>query len=154
MRSFLLAAAAAATLATFSSSADAQSRTRVGGLTCNLAPSVGMVIGSQQQAACVFQPTRGRPERYNAQISRLGVDLGVKEGGRLYWAVLAQSGQRPPRSLVGDYVGASGQAAFGVGAGANVLVGGSDRSVSLQPVSVSAQRGVNVAAGVAALSLR
>lgn len=154
MRSFLLAATAAATLATLASPADAQSRTRVGGLTCNLAPSVGMVIGSQQQAACVFQPTRGRPERYNAMISRLGVDLGVKEGGRLYWAVLAQSNRRPPRSLVGDYVGASGQAAFGIGAGANVLVGGSDRSISLQPLSVSAQRGVNVAAGVAALSLR
>lgn len=87
-------------------------------------------------------------------ISRLGLDLGVKEGGRLYWAVLADSGRRPPRSLVGDYAGASGQAAFGVGAGANVLVGGSDRSISLQPVSVSAQRGVNVAAGVANLSLR
>ena len=154
MRSFLLAAAAAATLVTFASPADAQSRTRVGGLTCNLAPSVGMIVGSRQQAACVFQPTRGRPERYNAMISRLGVDLGVKEGGRLYWAVLAQSGRRPPRSLVGDYVGASGQAAFGIGAGANVLVGGSDRSISLQPLSVSSQRGVNVAAGVAALSLR
>ena len=87
-------------------------------------------------------------------ISRLGLDLGVKEGGRLYWAVLADSARRPPRSLAGDYVGASGQAAFGIGAGANVLVGGSDRSISLQPVSLSAQSGVNVAAGVANLSLR
>lgn len=154
MRSFLLAATAAATLAASTSSADAQSRARVGGLTCDLAPSVGMVIGSRQEAACVFRPTRGRPERYQGMISRLGLDLGVKEGGRLYWAVLADSGRRPPRSLVGDYAGASGQAAFGVGAGANVLVGGSDRSISLQPVSVSAQRGVNVAAGVANLSLR
>ena len=154
MRLFLLAATAAATLAASLSSADAQSRTRAGGLTCNLAPSVGMVVGSQQQASCVFRPTSGRPERYQGTISRLGVDLGVKEGGRLYWAVLAQSGRRSPRSLAGDYVGASGQASFGVGAGANVLVGGSDRSISLQPVSVSSQRGVNVAAGVANLSLR
>ena len=154
MRSLLLAATAAATLAASLSTADAQSRTRVGKLTCDLAPSVGMVIGSQQQARCTFQPTRGKPERYQAMMSRLGVDLGVKEGGRLHWAVLAESGIPGRRSLAGDYVGASGQASFGVGAGANVLVGGSDRSVSLQPLSLSSQRGVNVAAGVASLSLR
>lgn len=154
MRSLMMAAAAAATLAMSLSSAEAQSRTRVGGLTCDLAPSVGLVLGSQQDARCIFRPARGKPERYHARLSRLGVDLGVKEGGRLYWAVLAHSAITPPRSLVGDYVGASGQAAFGIGAGANVLVGGSGRSISLQPVSVSAQRGVNVAAGVASLSLR
>ena len=153
MRSLMLAAVAAATLAMSMSSADAQSRTRVGGLTCDLAPSVGMILGSHQDARCVFHPARGKPERYHASLSRLGVDLGVKEGGRLYWAVFAHSAAVPPRTLAGTYVGASGQASFGIGAGANVLIGGSDRSISLQPLSVSAQRGVNVAAGVAGLRL-
>jgi len=154
MRSFLLTAVAAASIAMSVSSADAQSRVRAGSLTCDMAPTVGLVIGSRQEVRCIFRPTRGRPELYYGGMSRLGVDLGVKQGGRLYWAVFAPSSALPPRTLVGNYVGAAGDASFGVGGGANVLVGGSNRTVSLQPLSVTAQRGVNVAGGVAALALR
>ncbi len=154
MRSFLLSAVAAASLALSVSSADAQSRVRVGGLTCDMAPTVGMVIGSRQEVRCVFRPNYGRPERYYGYMSRLGVDLGVKDGGRLYWAVFAPSRALPPRTLAGNYVGAAGDASFGIGGGANVLVGGSRRTISLQPLSLTAQRGVNVAGGVARLVLR
>jgi len=42
----------------------------------------------------------------------------------------------------------------GAGLGANVLVGGSDRTVALQPVAVQGQTGLNVAAGVTELELR
>jgi len=58
-----------------------------------------------------------------------------------------------PGFLAGDYVGASGEASLGVGVGANLLVGGSNRTVTLQPVSVSGQIGINVAIGVASLHL-
>ena len=44
-------------------------------------------------------------------------------------------------------------AAFAVGLGANVLVGGSQNSIALQPVSVEGQAGVNVAAGLATFKL-
>ncbi|MFN3349968.1 DUF992 domain-containing protein [Pseudorhodoplanes sp.] len=154
MRSILLTVIAAVTLGLLNSSADAQSRIRVGGLTCDLAPTVGMIVGSWQQARCIFRPTYGRPERYYASLSRLGVDLGVKHGGRLYWAVFAPTSALPPRTLAGNYVGAAGDVSFGVGGGANVLVGGSRRTISLQPLSLTAQRGVNVAGGVAHLVLR
>jgi hypothetical protein len=154
MRSVLLAMVAAASLALSMSSADAQSRIRVGDLTCDLAPTVGMIFGSWQEARCVFRPAYGRPERYYASLSRLGVDLGVKEGGRLYWLVFAPTRQLPPRTLAGRYVGAAGDASLGLGGGANVLVGGSRRTISLQPLSITAQRGVSVAGGVAGLTLR
>lgn len=153
MRSFLLAIVAAVSLALPMPSADAQSRIRVGGLTCDLAPTVGMILGSWQEARCIFRPTYGKPERYQASLSRLGIDLGVKHGGRLYWAVFAPSRALPPRTLAGAYVGAAGDASFGIGGGANVLVGGSPYTISLQPVSFTAQQGFNVAAGVAGLSL-
>ena len=39
------------------------------------------------------------------------------------------------------------------GLGANVLVGGSSRTVALQPVSVQGQVGLNVAAGIGDLEL-
>ena len=57
-------------------------------------------------------------------------------------------------ALAGKYVGASGEATVGVGLGANVLVGGSNRTVALQPVSVQGQTGLNLAVGVAGLTLR
>jgi hypothetical protein len=136
------------------SSAEAQSRIRVGGLTCDLAPTVGMIVGSWQETRCIFQPTYGRPERYYGSLSRLGVDLGVKHGGRLYWAVFAPTSAVPPRTLAGNYVGAAGDASFGIGGGANVLIGGSRRTISLQPLSLTAQHGINVAGGVARLVLR
>jgi hypothetical protein len=40
------------------------------------------------------------------------------------------------------------------GLGANVLVGGSNRTVALQPVSVETATGLNLAVGVAELRLR
>jgi hypothetical protein len=42
----------------------------------------------------------------------------------------------------------------GAGVGANILIGGSNRTVELQPLSVQEQTGVNVAAGVAEIELR
>jgi hypothetical protein len=154
MRLFLLTMAAVVSLALSHSSADAQSRIRVGGLTCDLAPTVGMIVGSWQEVRCIFRPTYGRPERYYGSMSRLGVDLGVKHGGRLYWAVFAPTSAVPPRTLAGNYLGAAGDASFGIGGGANVLIGGSRRTISLQPLSLTAQRGVNVSGGVARLVLR
>jgi len=55
--------------------------------------------------------------------------------------------------MLGRFVGASGDVAVGVGVGANVLVGGTRRSVSLQPLSVEGQVGVNLALGIAAMTL-
>jgi hypothetical protein len=41
-----------------------------------------------------------------------------------------------------------------VGAGANVLIGGGNKQVSLQPVSVEGNVGLNVAAGLAEVTLK
>ena len=38
--------------------------------------------------------------------------------------------------------------------GANVLIGGSNSTISLQPVSVEGNTGLNVAAGIGSISLR
>jgi hypothetical protein len=59
-----------------------------------------------------------------------------------------------PGALAGNFVGATGSATVGVGVGANVLVGGSNRTISLQPISIEGSTGLNVAAGIGAISLR
>ena len=69
------------------------------------------------------------------------------DGAALAGAVITYSGG----TVTTD---ASGNASFGLGLGANVLVGGSNRTISLQPLSVEGQVGVNLALGVARLTLR
>jgi hypothetical protein len=125
---------------------------QVGGLTCNTAARVGLVVGSRQRMTCIFH-SNSKAHRYFGTITRVGLDLGVTGGGRLFWAVFAPTSQLGPRALRGTYVGASGNASVGAGLGANVLVGGSRRSISLQPLSVEGLFGVNLAAGVAGLRL-
>jgi hypothetical protein len=68
--------------------------------------------------------------------------------------VLAPSLDIPSGALAGNYGGVSAEATVGLGVGANALLGGSENSIALQPVSVQAQQGLNVAVGVSALSLR
>ena len=86
-------------------------------------------------------------------MTRVGVDLGFTTGGRIIWEVFATT-NRYAGMLSGRYVGATAEATIAVGLGANVLVGGSHRSVALQPVSVQGQTGFNIAAGVGELRLR
>jgi len=127
---------------------------RVGRLICFNTPRVGLVLGSTQSLRCAFYSRRSsRQYLYQGRIRRLGVDLGVTSAGVLSWAVFAKNSRIGPGTLRGSYVGASGSVAFGPGLGANVLIGGSRRSVMLQPLSIERSIGLNLAAGVANLRL-
>ncbi|MBZ6078142.1 DUF992 domain-containing protein [Microvirga puerhi] len=133
--------------------AQAQNRVRAGVLTCSVAGGIGLIVGSQKATACTFRPRRGAPEHYVGVIRRFGLDIGATQRGVITWAVF--SAGRPVRgSLAGNYVGATAEATVGAGLGANVLVGGSNQSIALQPVSVSGQTGLNLALGVGELELR
>jgi hypothetical protein len=135
--------------------ASAQSIPQTGTLSCNLGPSVGLIVGSRQHMKCVFTNSKtGQREFYNGRIGRLGLDIGIQAGGKMVWGVYAKTTQLAPRALVGDYVGASGEIGLGVGVGAHALVGGSHRTVALQPLSLEGSVGVNLALGVARLALR
>lgn len=127
----------------------------VGGLTCNTGPRVGLVLGSRQDMTCVFRSSvTGGRYSYRGTIRRIGVDLGVTRGGAMVWAVFARNSQIGRSTLRGNFVGASGNAALGVGLGVNVLVGGFRRAITLQPLSVEGQIGINLAMTVASLTLR
>ena len=87
-------------------------------------------------------------------IRKFGIDIGATNQGVLAWDVLAPF--RGPRrgALAGQYVGADASVTVGAGVGANALVGGFNRSVTLQPLSLEVQSGLALAAGVASLELR
>jgi hypothetical protein len=123
-------------------------------LSCNVAPGVGFIVTSDRALSCVLTPNHGPRQYYVGTIRNVGLDLGFTTGGRLAWAVLTAGSALPQNALAGEFVGASGSASFGGGVSGNLLVGGNNRSVSLQPLSVGVQAGVNLSAGVGALSLQ
>ncbi len=151
-RAFLSATLLCSALALGAGGAQAQN-VQVGTLDCNLSGSIGMIIASQKAMACSFRNSRGNIELYDGVITRFGLDVGATTGGQMVWAVFAPSGAVTQFALAGGYVGASGEASVGAGLGANVLVGGSNRSVALQPLSLQGQTGMNLAVGVANLQL-
>ena len=127
---------------------------KVGELTCGVASGWGFVFGSTKDLRCVFRQNDRKAVHYSGSISKFGVDIGYTEGGVLVWEVVAPTSDMRPGALEGDYVGVSAGATAGVGVGANVLVGGFDKAFSLQPLSVSGNKGLNVAAGIGSISLK
>ena len=126
---------------------------KVGTLTCNVASGWGFVFGSSRDLHCTFVPNKPSVEHYTGTISKFGVDIGYTDGGVLVWAVFAPSSDIGAGALDGDYVGATANATVGVGVGASVLIGGGDKSIALQPLSVEGNTGLNVAGGIGAISL-
>lgn len=151
----LKAGLAAAALLAFAPAAYADNPgVRVGTLECDIDAGWGHVIASDRDMDCVFRPVDGRSEHYTGSMRRYGLDLGYTGDGALIWAVVAPTSEVERGALEGDYGGASASATIGVGLGANVLVGGLDKSIALQPVSVEGNTGLGVAAGVGVMTLR
>jgi hypothetical protein len=156
-RSFILAAVAATLLVASFAGAYAQQpmqRVQIGVLECRGGSSVGFIVGSVTNLGCVLRADGMPEDRYVATIRKVGLDLGITQETALAWGVFAPSARLGPGDLSGDYAGAQGSAAIGVGAGGNVLVGGSANSIALQPLSLQGQVGLSVAAGLESLELR
>ena len=129
--------------------------TKVGMLTCNMSPGIGFVVAGQQSLACTFMPDGPYPaENYLGDITTLGLDVGVTGGGVMAWAVFMPTRGTQYGALAGSYGGVSGDLSLGVGVGGNILVGGSERSITLQPFSVEGNVGVNLAIGVSGMVLQ
>jgi hypothetical protein len=154
----LIIAFAIACAAPFDAQAQApgQKWTQSGMLRCRLNPSIGFVIFGHQSMECQFAPSvpGAPPQIYHGALNTVGIDIGVVGTGGLAWAVLAPTSGVPVGALAGEYVGASGDIALGAGVGANVLVGGSQRSFALQPLSVEGSVAMGVTLGLSALQLR
>ena len=130
----------------------ADSGVNVGSLNCKVSGGSGFIFGSTKTISCIFSRPDGTAERYKGEINKYGVDLGFTEGAYMVWAVFAP-GQVKKGALAGKYVGVSGQASVGLGLGANVLLGGSNDQIALQPASIEGVQGLNVAAGFGELTL-
>jgi hypothetical protein len=150
-----LSAVAAAVLTMAALPSGAQAFVEAGGLQCRSPGGVGFIVGAVLNFDCVYQPSVGGPAfHYVATIRRVGLDLGFQRDVSMGWVVFAPTNNISPVDLAGNYGGVQAGATVGVGLGANALIGGSNNSFALQPVSGQAQVGLNVSAGFAGLELR
>jgi len=152
LKGFTAASMAAALVSALTMPANAQQRVQVGTLACSISAGIGLIVASQRNVSCNFQPDGGPPEAYVGTMTIIGVDVGFTSGSQMVWGVLAGT-TRYAGMLSGTYVGATAQATVAAGVGANALVGGSNHSVALQPLSVQGQVGLNAASGIGALEL-
>ena len=128
---------------------------KTGLLSCQVSSGWGFIFGSSRDLKCTYtaEPTK-RVEHYTGKISKFGVDIGYLKSGVIIWAVFAPTLDLAPGALAGAYGGVTAEVAAGIGAGANVLIGGSNKAISLQPLSIEGVQGANVAAGIAEISLK
>ena len=125
-----------------------------GVLECNVAAGAGFIIGSVKSLSCVFHPAGGRPEFYAGTINRIGLDIGVTGPAQVVWDVITAGPPGRRYALAGDYAGPGVGFALGPGLSANTLVGGNGNSISLQPLSLGTSTGLNLSAGIGALTLQ
>jgi hypothetical protein len=154
-KKFSVAAGAAMIAASLAFAAPASADgVKIGTLACHVASGWGFVFGSSKDMRCNFASANGMGEHYVGTISKFGVDIGYTSSAVIIWEVFAPTAGAKRGALQGGYAGATASATAGVGAGVNVLVGGLDRSITLQPVSIEGSTGLNVAAGIGAMSLK
>jgi hypothetical protein len=152
-RAIMICALAGTAIAAAGAPALSQSRVQAGVLECRGAPTVSYVVGSAHELQCWFQSDRGPRYPYFALVRRVGLDVGFTQQSVLGWAVFAPTRRIGPGDLSGSYAGVTAGAAVVIGGNANALVGGSQNSFALQPLSLEGQTGLNVAVGVASLEL-
>ena len=150
---FLLKLSLAAVVAMTPLAAMADS-TQVGKLACDVSKGLGLFVVEKQKLTCVFTQQNGSTDDYVGSIDQFGVALGEVDNGHLVWGVVAAISGLPKGALAGTYAGVGANASIGIGAGANVLVGGGDNAISLQPISVEDQQGINIAGGVTTVTLK
>ena len=127
---------------------------KMGYLSCHVSSGFGIIIGSSRDLACTFTSSDGKTtENYTGEINKFGADIGYLQSGVILWEVLAPANTNAPGSLSGHYAGGTASATLGVGVGVHALAGGLHGTISLQPISIEGNTGLNVAAGVATMSL-
>ncbi len=127
-------------------------RIKLGTLSCHESAGWGFIFGSSHGLRCTFS-SGDRVEYYDGSIGKFGLDIGYQKSGVLLWSVVAPTDHYGPDALAGHYGGLTASATIGLGLDANALIGGSTSVIALQPLSIEGTSGLNVAAGVADLTL-
>jgi hypothetical protein len=135
------------------SMSSAQVSAEVGVLSCDVSAGIGLIIEQKQKVSCTLSNGSGQPQQYQGSIDQYGLELGEVSGGHMTWTVLAATSTVDAGALAGTYAGAEADASLGLGAGIQVLVGGTGKAFTLQPLAVDTEKGTALSAGVETLTL-
>ncbi len=135
-----------------------EAKGEIGVVTCDYIPGskVNLLIHSSASFNCVFAHG-GVKDYYDGEAGiGLGLDLQWTTQSTMSYTVMASTGKNVDWSvgLNGTYSGGKASAAFGVGLGAAVLIGGGDDSVALVPLAIETGQGFGATAGLGYLSLK
>ncbi len=137
---------------------DARADTQLGGMVCKRIPGTGinLIIHSSYEVRCTFNGSVDAEQWYRGKTGvALGLDLKWNKEERIYFAILSNTVKFVPEGdfLSGKYGGAKASITLGIGAGAQILLGGNDDTIALQP-AVETGTGFGVAAGLSYLELK
>jgi len=112
------------------------------------------LVGSSKDASCEFVKEDGTVELYSGKLNKLGLDIGKTKDAYMTWVVFtSESAEIDAYALAGSYSGISAEASLGIGLGTNALLGGNGENIGLQPIAIQDNSGLNLAVGLASLSL-
>lgn len=131
----------------------AAASTEVGVLSCDVSAGFGLILEQKQKVSCTLSNGSGQAQAYQGSIDQYGLELGETSGGHMTWTVLAATTTVEPGALAGSYAGAEAGASLGLGAGVEILVGGTGQAFTLQPLAVDTEKGTAFSAGVEMLTL-
>jgi Protein of unknown function (DUF992) len=136
----------------------AEAGTELGILTCKKIPGSekNLLIHSSAGFDCVYKTPAGFQEKYKGEAGiALGLDLSWTKEDTIAYTVMgvAEGTKLPPGAFVGTYTGGTASAAFGLGVGAKVLVGGGNSNIALSPLALEASKGFGASAGIGYLTL-
>jgi len=133
---------------------------KIGTLTIKSIPGTGhnLIIKSSSDIEAVFTDAQGKEEYYIGEMGvKLGIDLSHKTDEELGYVVISLSTDYKTGSyaLQGKYFGDYASASVGgSGASVRVLVGGLNKSFTLQPLALGVNEGYGAAAGLGYLYLQ
>ena len=139
--------------------AEEKAGVKVGTLVITAVPGSGrnLIVRSSVDVEATFKDEAGKTEHYIGEMGiKLGLDLSFKTSEKLGYVVFSPSSDYRTGSyaLQGKYFGTKASAAFGAGASAQLLIGGFDKSFTLQPLAVGYTTGGGVSAGLGYLYLQ
>jgi len=129
---------------------------KIGEMRCNTVPGSGtnLLIHSTVDVKCTFTSSAGETEHYKGETGiGLGIDLHVNREAEMVYIVMAADFKKGTYKMAGKYGGAGASATLGRGGGGGALIGGGDGSVSLQPLGLTATKGLGVQGGLTYLFL-
>ena len=116
-----------------------------------------LIIRSAVDVEAVFTDMKGNKEYYIGEMGqKLGIDLSHKTDEELGYLVfsVASDYKHGSYAMQGKYFGSKASAAVGVGIGAQVLIGGFEKSFTLQPIAVGGVEGIGASYGMGYLYLQ